>query len=61
MMDILEKGFGYEQKVIESTHNLITSLQADFQYFVMEDGRFVNEAKGNKILAGRLNRITDYM
>ena len=63
MMDILEKGFGYEQKVIESTHNLIASLQADFQYFVMEDGRFVNEAKkkGNKILAGRLNRITDYM
>lgn len=36
---------------------------SDFQYFVMEDGKFVNEAKnkGNKILAGRLNRITDYM
>jgi len=63
MMDIMDKGFGYEQKVIESTHNLIASLQADFQYFVMEDGKFVNEVKkkGNKILAGRLKRITDYM
>lgn len=63
MMEVLQKGYGYEHKVIESTHNLITSLQADFQYFLMEDGKFVNETKkkGNKILAGRLNRITDYM
>ncbi len=63
MMEILQKGYGYEQKVIESTHNLISCLLSDFQYFVMEDGRFVNETKnkGNKILAGRLNRITDYM
>lgn len=63
MMEILQKGYGFEQKVIESTHNLIACLMSDFQYFVMEDGKFVNEAKnkGNKILAGRLNRITDYM
>lgn len=63
MMEILQKGYGYEHKVIESTHNLIACLMSDFQYFVMEDGKFVNEAKnkGNKILAGRLNRITDYM
>ncbi|MEG0662083.1 MAG: AraC family transcriptional regulator [Anaerovoracaceae bacterium] len=63
MMEVLQKGYGYEHKVIESTHNLIASLQADFQYFLMEDGKFVNETKkkGNKILAGRLNRITDYM
>lgn len=63
MMEILQKGYGYEHKVIETAHNLIACLIADFQYFVMEDGRFVNEAKnkGNKILAGRLNRITDYM
>ncbi|MCF0143789.1 MAG: helix-turn-helix transcriptional regulator [Firmicutes bacterium] len=63
MMEVLQKGYGYEDKVIESTHNLIACLMADFQYFVMEDGRFVNETKnkGNKILAGRLNRITDYM
>lgn len=63
MLEILEKGYGYEYKVIESAHNLIASLLANFQYFAMEDGKFVNEAKnvGNKVLAGRLNRITDYM
>lgn len=63
MMEVLQKGYGYEHKVIESTHNLIACLISDFQYFVMEDGKFINEAKnkGNKILAGRLNRIIDYM
>lgn len=63
MMEVLQKGYGYEHKVIESTHNLIACLMSDFQYFVMEDGKFKNESrnKGNKILAGRLNRITDYM
>jgi AraC-like DNA-binding protein len=63
MMEIIQKGYGYEQKVIESTHNLISCLLSDFRYFVMEDGKFVNGVKnrGDKILAGRLNRITDYM
>ena len=63
MMEVIQKGFGYEDKIIESTHNLIGCLMADFQYFVMDDGRFRNESrnKGNKVLAGRLNRITDYM
>ena len=63
MLEILQKGPNYEHKVIEGAHNLISSLIADFQYFAMEDGRFVNEAKNkeNKVLAGRLRRITDYM
>jgi len=63
MMEILQKGYHFENRVIEQAHNLISCLIADFQYFVMEDGKFVNEVKnkGNKILAGRLNRITDYM
>ncbi|MGI6721430.1 MAG: AraC family transcriptional regulator [Anaerovoracaceae bacterium] len=63
MITILRKGYRYEQKVIEDTHNLIACLQSDFQYFLMEDGKFVNETKkkGNKVLAGRLNRITVYM
>lgn len=63
MMEILQKGYGYEHKVIESTHNLIACLISDFQYYVMDDGKFKNESKnkGNKVLAGRLNRITDYM
>ena len=63
MMEVIQKGFGYEDKVIESTHNLIGCLMSDFQYFVMDGGKFRNESrnKGNKILAGRLSRITDYM
>ena len=63
MMEILQKGYGYQHKVIESTHNLLACLISDFQYFVMEDGKFKNDTrnKGNKILTGRLNRITDYM
>lgn len=63
MMEILQKGYGYEHKVIETVHNVISALMADFQYFLMEDGRFINgeKNKGNKILAGRMNRITDYM
>ena len=54
---------GYEHKVIESTHNLISCLISDFCYVVNEDGKFQNETGGktSKILAGRLNRIMDYM
>ena len=63
MMEILQKGQGYEHKVIESTHNLISCLISDFCYVVNEDGKFQNETGGktSKILAGRLNRIMDYM
>lgn len=63
MLEILMKGYGYEYKVIEGVHNLLANLMANFRYFSMEDGKFVNEAKnmGNKVLAGRLNRITNYM
>lgn len=62
-MEILQKGQGYEHKVIESTHNLISCLISDFCYVVNEDGKFQNETGGktSKILAGRLNRIMDYM
>lgn len=54
---------GYERRALEATHCLIDCLISDFQYFAMEDGKFVNEprAKGNKILTERLNRITDYL
>lgn len=53
----------YERKIIESAHSLIDRLISDFQYFSMEDGKFINESKnkGNKVLAERLNRITDYL
>lgn len=63
MMELLQKGYGYEENIIESIHNLIGAMEADFKYFLLEDGRFVNEVtkRGNKVLAGRLNRIVDYM
>lgn len=53
----------YEKRVINLAHNLINCLVSYFQYFAMEDGRFINESKnkGNKILAGRLKRIIEYM
>lgn len=63
MMEVLEKGYGYEHKVIESTHNLLACLLSDFQYFAVEEGKIVSEPKpkSNRVLAGRLRRITDYM
>ena len=62
-MEVLQKGRNFEHKVIENAHNLISCFISDFQYFAMEEGKFVNESgkKGNKILAERLRRITDYM
>ncbi|MBQ1352657.1 MAG: helix-turn-helix transcriptional regulator [Firmicutes bacterium] len=63
MMEILQKGVGYEQKVIENTHNLIACLMSDFQFFSVEGDKFVNQPRkrGNKILASRLSRITNYI
>ncbi len=63
MVLAIEKGRHYEDQIIEYVHNVIDLLMSDFQYFAMENGKFINEAKnkGNKILAGRMNRITDYM
>ncbi|MDD2216704.1 MAG: AraC family transcriptional regulator [Eubacteriales bacterium] len=63
MLEFLSNEPGYERRIIENTHNLIDCLITNFQYFSMEDGRFINETKnkGNKILAGRMSRITDYM
>lgn len=54
---------GSTQRVLEIAHSLIDCLISDFQYYSIEDGRFVNESKskGNKILAERVNRITGYM
>lgn len=52
-----------EEKMISLAHNLIDCLFNNFQYFAMEDGRFINESKhkGNKVLAGRLKRTVEYM
>ena len=63
MLDFTLAETGYERKVIESSHNLIDCLLTNFHYFSMEDGKFVNETKnkGNKILVGRMKRVSDYM
>lgn len=62
-LEYLAKESGSERRIIESVHNLIDCLIADFQYYAMEDGKFVNasKSKGNQILAERVNRITDYL
>lgn len=54
---------GYEQKLIEISHNIIDNLMENFQHFTIEDGRFINETKNksNKVLLGRMNRISDYL
>lgn len=54
---------GYEKRIVDLAHGLIDCLIRNFQYFVVEDGKFVHEPKnkGNEVLARRLNRITEYM
>ncbi len=63
MVEMIQKGYGYEHRIIEKTHNMISLLLSDFQHFLLEDGKFVNckWKKENKILSGRLMRITTYM
>lgn len=63
MMEILQKGPGYEHKVIESTHNLLACMLSEFSYDTEEDpvGTDSNRGRNSHILVGRLNRITEYM
>ena len=63
VLETLAEEKDYQHRAIEHTSNLLSCLMNDFQCFAMEEGKFVNEArnKGNKILAERLNRITDYL
>lgn len=61
MMDILKKGYGYEHKVIEGTHNLIACMLTNFQ---MDDGAATevdSKCNGKRILTVRLRRIMEYM
>lgn len=63
MREILQKGYGFEQKVIESAHNLLACLFSDFQCFLREEecGSVEGKGKGNRVLVGRMSRITDHM
>lgn len=63
MMEVIQKGPGYEHKVIESTHNLLACLLSDFS-FSIDDEMSEDEAvsgRNSHVLTGRLNRITKYM
>ncbi len=58
MLEILQKGYGYEEKVIETTHNLISVLLSDFSYTITADGKLVGGAiRSDRILAARLCKI----
>ena len=62
MMDILKKGYGYEQKVIENAHNLVTCMLANFQMDLGESSDDSDaKSTGKRILTIRLRRIMDYM
>lgn len=63
MVEALNKTEGYEDRTIKYTNDFIKELISDFQYFSMDDGKFINEMKNksNKILAERVNRITNYI
>jgi AraC-like DNA-binding protein len=63
IMEVMEDGDGYLQRVVEHSHGLITLLMDEFRFFALEKGRFVNDSqhKKNKIVAGRMDRIQDYL
>ncbi|MDR1028015.1 MAG: AraC family transcriptional regulator [Clostridiales Family XIII bacterium] len=63
IMESLSADADASERIIGHTYGLLSLLMEEFQYFSMENGRFVNVTKNktNKILAGRMNRIQDYL
>ena len=63
ILEMLQKGYGYEHKIIEAAHNLISYLQADFQSYLVDEDNAESgrQSRRNKVMAGRLSRITKYM
>jgi AraC-like DNA-binding protein len=63
MMEFSIKRDGMEQRILEHAHTLIALLMDKFQFFAMENGRFVNisEHRNNKILAERMFRIQKFL
>ena len=59
MMELLQKGYGYEHKVIETTHNLLSNLLSELKHY-RKDENYQNSSDF-KAIEGRLNRITEYM
>jgi AraC-like DNA-binding protein len=63
MMEFSMNRDGMEQRILERTHTLIALLMDKFQFFAMENGRFVNISghRNNKILAERMFRIQKFL
>lgn len=62
MMEVLQKGPKYEEKIIESVHNLIECLASGFAIEQSEDGeRGTSRNYSNKILSARLKRMMEYI
>ncbi|MDR1068444.1 MAG: AraC family transcriptional regulator, partial [Clostridiales Family XIII bacterium] len=63
VMETAIGGEGMEKRILESAHTLIALLLDKFQFFSMENGRFMNISgqRNNKILAERMFRIQNYL
>ena len=63
MMEMLQKGYKYEEKVIESVHNLINCLLSEFVYTISENHETGDKTRTRnaKTLAARLHRVMKYM
>lgn len=63
LFEKIEERPGYEKRMSEMTGELLKTLSNHFQYFSIEDGKFVNKVNSNrsKVQSERLMRIIDYM
>lgn len=59
MLEIMEKGRHYKEKVVENTHNTVAHLLANFSHSYDNDEN--EERGGSKILTRRLARIMNYI
>ena len=61
MIEIIEKGYGYQEKVIEDAHNVIDCLIGSFRYCSDPEKMPMSYIPGNRIITYRLDRIMRYM
>ncbi|MCI8630699.1 MAG: helix-turn-helix transcriptional regulator [Firmicutes bacterium] len=59
MLEIMEKGRHYKEKVVETAHNTVAHMLSSFSYALAEDEQ--QEKGGSKILTRRLARIMNYI
>ena len=59
MLEIMEKGRHYKDKVVETTHNMVAHMLASFSYSLEEGEQ--EERSGSKVLTRRLIRIINYI